>query len=214
MPLILVKTDFAKFRRTLDQLGREQLPYAAALALNQTARTARDDLTRSLPAIFDAKGRAPTPFTMRAIGTTAARKSNLRAEIFVKRDQARYLGIEETGGERVRMPGWPILTPVDVAVNAYGNIPRALVRKLLAEPENYFVAKIRGTYGLWERTARSGQRHVLRGQRGLRLLIAFRERAVYRPRFGFYDHARASIAANFRPARSAGLARAIATARR
>lgn len=210
--IVSVSTDFARFGATLDRLGREQLPYAAALALNSTARTAREAVTRELPAIFDAKGAPPTPFTMRAIGTAAARKNNLTAEVFVKDQQAKYLRIEEFGGTRVSKPGSPVLIPVDVARNAYGNIPRGLLRKLLADPESYFLGRARGIYGLWERAGTTGAGgHVLRSQRGLRLLVAFRERASYRPRFGFGERVRRSVVATFLPALQAGLGRAMAT---
>lgn len=215
--ILSVATDFWRFRATLDMLGREQLPYTAALALNQVARQARDDLTRSLPAIFSAKGRSPTPFTMRSIGTSAARKSSLQAAVFVKRQQAKYLEIEETGGVRVREPHAPVLTPVDVAVNLYGNIPRGLVRRLLENPEDYFLGRVRGVYGLWERVATERHprsAHIVRYRRGLRLLVAFRERATYRPRFGFAGHVRTSVEANFLPSLEAGLTRALATANR
>ena len=203
--------DFERLGRALDVFGRQQLPYAASLALSATARAAAAELTRELPAIFSHKGE-PTPFTRRAIGTTAARKTNLAAEIFVKRQQAKYLLIEETGGTRVPAPGAPVLTPVDVKRDAYGNIPRGMIRKLLAEPESYFIGRVRGVYGLWERTRRPGQRHILRGQRGLRLLVAFRERARYAPIFGFEDRVRRSVEANLMPAVQAGVERALATA--
>lgn len=210
--IVSVAADFARFAARLNVLGRDQLPFAAALALNQTARTARDDLTQALPSIFSAKGRPPTPFTMHSIGTSAAHKNNLAAMVFVKRQQARYLAIEETGGVRLRAPGAPVLTPVAVAVNQYGNIPRALLRKLLADPENYFLGEVRGIYGLWERVGRSGgSGHVLRSARGLRLLVAFHERAVYRARFGFAAHVRASVNAHFLAELKDGLGRAIAT---
>ncbi len=48
--------------------------------------------------------------------------------------------------------------------------------------------------------------------RGVKLLVAFRSRARYRPRFGFQDHIAASTHVNFLPALSAGMARAMATA--
>lgn len=209
--IVSVSTDFHRFRATLDRLGREQLPYAAALALNQTARTAREDVTRELPAIFSAKGRPPTPFTMRAIGTAPARKTSLAARVFVKRLQARYLEIEETGGIRVREPGAPVLTPVDVRVNRYGNIPRALIRRLAADPQRYFLGRIDGIYGLWERLAAPSRRGGRRAG-GVRLLVAFREQATYRPRFHFGEHVAASVRRHFLPALQAGMRQAIATA--
>lgn len=211
--IISVASDVNRFRGALDRLGQRELPFASALALNSTARQAQRMVTRELPAIFSAKGRPPTPFTMRAIGTTTARKTNLRAEIFVKRMQARYLMIEETGGIRIGRPGAPVLSPVDIARNLYGNIPRGMIRRLLAEPEAYFLGMVHGIYGLWERTGTAGAgRHVLRQARGLRLLVAFRAEATYRPRFGFQERVRASVDTNFLPALGAGLRRAIATA--
>lgn len=86
--IISVATDFNRFGAALGRLQREQLPFAAALALTDTARAAQAEVTRALPAIFAAKGRPPTPFTMRAVGVTPARKSDLRAVVFVKRLQA------------------------------------------------------------------------------------------------------------------------------
>ncbi|HEY3909463.1 MAG TPA: hypothetical protein VGM07_06190 [Stellaceae bacterium] len=203
--------DFARLGRALDAFGRQQLPYAAALALTATARAAQQEVTRNLPAIFSAKG-PPTPFTKQAIGFSPARKANLAAAVFVKRQHAKYLLIEETGGVRVRAPGAPVLVPVDVKRNDYGNIPRNLLRKLLEEPETYFIGRARGFYGLWERTRRPGQSHVLRTGRGLRLLVAFREEAKYRPRFGFEEQVRRSIDANLMPALQAGVEKALATA--
>src|SRR5487761_32668 len=101
--IVSVATDFARFGRTLNRLEREQLPYAAALALNSTVRIVRDTLTRELPSIFDAKGAPPTPFTMRAIGPRPARQSNLAAQVFVK-DPHRIRGW------RLRSPQAPAAT--------------------------------------------------------------------------------------------------------
>lgn len=210
MPTISVAFDTRRFRDGLDDLGRKQLPFATALAINETARLAQRALTRALPEIFSKKG-APTPFTRRAIGVQGARKTNLRATVFVKRIQASYLAIEETGGTRRRSVGAPILTPVDfTALNAYGNIPRGTLRRLRGDPKRYFLGEIRGVYGLWQRTGKPGPRKG--SPRGLKLLIAFRSRAVYRPRFGFHERISATVASHFPAALSAGLAKAIATA--
>ena len=43
--------DFERLGRALDVFGRQQLPYAASLALSSTARAAAAELTRELPAI-------------------------------------------------------------------------------------------------------------------------------------------------------------------
>lgn len=206
MAIVSIRSDIARFATTLTDFQRTQLPYATALALTATARTAQAALTRDLPSIFSTKGR-PTPFTLRAIGIAPARKSNLRAAVFVKRQQAKYLGIEETGGAVAPRPGAPILTPVDATLNVYGNLPRGTIKRLLRDPKRYFLGTVRGVYGLWERVAADG-----RGARGLRLVAAMRQRAHYRPRFGFRPRIAASVAANIVPQLSAAMAKAIATA--
>lgn len=198
MPIVSVAWDVARFRATLDDFGRKQLPFATALALNETARFAAAEVTRALPEIFQ----RVTPFTRRAIGIKAARKTNLRAEVFVKRIQAQYLAIEATGGTRIWAPGKPILTPVNVALNAYRNIPRGTLRKLLANPKRYFLGEVRGVYGVWERLPRHR----------LKLIVALRSRATWRARFDFGRRVDGAVAARFVPALSRGLAKALATA--
>lgn len=198
IPIISIRRDVDRFRATLDDLGKQQLPFATSLALNKTARTAAYDITRQMPAIFD----RPTPFTLHAIGVTPSRKTNLRATIFVKRLQAKYLAAEETGATRTASPGEPILTPVDLPTNAYGNIPRNTVRRLLRNPQKYFLGTIKGVYGLWQR----GPMH------SIKLLIAFHRRATWKPRFAFRARVEASAALTFATNLSAGMARAIATA--
>lgn len=218
--VVSVKTDFDKFARTLTRYQREQLPYAASLALHETVRVAAQDITKALPAIFSGKGAPPTPFTMRAIGTKTYGKDTLRAEIFVKDVQKRYLLIEETGGTVTRGPGAPVLTDVDPAVlNQYRNLPKGLLRRMAADRENYFIGTVktrRGpVFGLWERVYTKGQaggRHILRTPRGLKLIVAFRERAVYKPRFGFERQVEVQVGRVFMPALSRGMAKALATA--
>lgn len=207
--IISVQSDLWRFRETLNELERKQLPFAEVLAVNRTARLAQQSLTRALPAIFAKKG-APTPFTRRSVGMTGARKSNPAASVFIKRVQAGYLGIEETGGDVGRAPGKPILTPVDAALNPYGNIPKGMLQRWKSDPRRYFIGEVRGVYGAWERTGGVGPRGGT--PRGLKLLVAFRGRAHYRPRFGFQDHIAASVRTNLLPALSAGMARAMATA--
>lgn len=198
MPIVSVRVETERFRRTLDDLGRQQLPFATSLAINKTARTAAYDITRQMPAIFD----RPTPFTLHAIGVTSSTKHNLRAEIFVKRLQAKYLLPEETGATRSERPGEPILTPVDAKTNAYGNLPRGMIRRLLNNPQKYFLGTVKGVYGLWQR----GPMH------SIRLLVAFRRRATWKPRFAFRERVAASVNLTFATNLREGLARAIATA--
>jgi len=212
--IILVKENISRFCETLTKFQRQQLPYAAVLAVNQTARLARQSLTRELPGIFSGKG-PPTRFTRIAMDMTPARAASrskgtasTAAVVFVKPIQAGYLGIEETGGTRDRAPGKPILTPVDAKLNVYGNIPKDKLAFWRSHPERYFIGAIRGVYGAWERI-KAGKRAKVAH---LKLLVAFRDHARYHPKFGFQEHVAASVKVNFMPALSAALARAMKNA--
>lgn len=155
--ILSVQNDLWRFRETLNELERRQLPFAQVLAVNRTARLAQQSLSRALPGIFAKKG-APTPFTLRAVGMTTARKSSPVASVFIKRVQARYLGIEETGGDVTRAAGKPILTPVDASLNPFGNIPKGMLQRWKSNPRRYFIGQVRGVYGVWERTGLGGPR--------------------------------------------------------
>lgn len=199
MAILVVRDDLWRFRAKLDDVSKRQLPFACARALTESARAAQQDVTRSLPAIFD----RPTPFTQRAIGIKAARKNDLTAMIFVKDIQAGYLRLEETGG--VRLPtGRALVLPVDVQRNAYGNIPKGLLKRLKAKGKTgVFVGTVKGVAGFWQR-----------GPHGsIRLLAAFRSKAVYRPRFDFRARVGAVVGRTFPTELAKQLAAAIASAR-
>jgi hypothetical protein len=168
--IVSVRHDFNKLIRTLDDLGRRQMPFAAALALTETAHAVQAAETDAIATVFD----RPTPFTQRAIGVTPARKERLEAVVFVKRVQAGYLGLEETGGERTPQPGKPVVIPGAIPLDAYGNIPRGALRRFKSR-RDVFVGTINGVTGFWQR----GPFH------SLRLIASFHRRADYRARFGY-----------------------------
>src|ERR1019366_1315035 len=75
------------FNKSLDDLQRTQLPFAASKAINSVAQMVKQAELANFRTKFD----NPTPFTMKAIGVIPAMKRNLTATIFVKDDQAPYL---------------------------------------------------------------------------------------------------------------------------
>ena len=196
MLTISVKADIAKFSRDLDRQYIRQLPFATAKALTDTAKDVERAETKALPEKFD----RPTPFTMRAFATRAARKNNLTATVYVRPIQAGYLRLEIEGGTLLPKRRALVL-PTDLPTNQYGSIPKGAVKRLLARSD-VFSGKVRGVSGIWQRTPR-----------GLLLLIAYAAKATYKKRFPFYEIgtkvARERIEPNFR----AAWARAVATAR-
>jgi hypothetical protein len=199
---ITVRTEFLKMRDSLDDLAKRQLPFAAANALTKTARLVQREETSAISQVFD----RPTPFTQRAVGVKPARKTDLTSEVFIKPIQAAYLKLEETGG--VRTPKkQALLLPAKIALNQYGNIPKGALQRLKGR-RDIFIGQVKGIGGVWQRMPSSrGQPHRLK------LLIAFKPRAAYRPRFGFNPRAKAVITAAFPLILREELAHARATAK-
>lgn len=195
---ISFESNIAAWTRSLDDFRRQQLPFATALALTDTARyDVVPAIERQIDIVFD----RPTPFTRRGVGYRPAYKNRPVARVFIKDIQARYLELEEYGG--VRMPRKRALVlPVGQRVNQYGNLPRGSVQRLLARQDT-FSGMVNGQGGIWQRTRKGG----------LKLLVAYEDRATYRPIFKFHETAKRAAEVAFPKRFGAALARAIATAR-
>lgn len=199
--MLEITADFDGFLKQLNDVERRQVPFAISLTLNETIDDVESNTRKRLPRVLD----RPTPFTQRGLMTRKATKRRLLASVGFKRIQSAYLKFQEDGGERrPRRRAIPI--PVGQRLNKYGNMPRAAIKRLLARP-GVFSGEVRGVAGIW-------QRKRTRGQRGLKLLIAFKPRATYQPRLKFHEGAlkttRARIGINWRRS----FARALKTARR
>lgn len=177
-----LRADFMPFAERLGRLEKQQLPFAAARGLTETARLASRQMTSALPEIFD----RPAPFTMRSLFVTPARKDSLVARIGVKDVQARYLLLQQTGGTREPKPGSPIDVPVDAKRDQYGGLGRGAVKRLLAK-KGAFVGTIRGRRGIWQRDGRGR----------VKLLVEIAPRARYRPRFDFQGRVEAIVRKDF-----------------
>lgn len=190
--------DIAEFERSLTDVQRNQVPFALALALTNTARhDVKPAIEQRIETAFD----RPTPFTKRGVAYRPAKKNAPVATVFIKDVQAGYLEIEEFGG--VRLPAKrAIPIPARGQVNKYGNLPRGRVQRLLAQP-NTFSGRVKGRAGIWKRT-----------KKGVKLLVSWEDRATYRPRFAFFETARQAAVTHFPRQFEMAWNRAIATARR
>ena len=203
--MIEIKADFERAERMLTDLGRRQLPFAAALALNDTAAEVKDEEERGLEGVFD----SPTPFTKRGVYVQRASKSRLQAEVGMKSIQAGYLELQVTGGMR-RPAGGALVIPVGQRVNKYGNLPRGTVAKLARKPGHFVAGK-----------SRRGTKHLPAGiykrgrgrSKGLKLLVAFEKGARYQPRFRFQEPAIEIARRSFEGHLVARLKQAIRTAK-
>lgn len=174
----------------------DQIPFASARAATTLAKTVQATETKALPDIFD----KPTPFTMKAFGVKAARKTDLTAEVFAKDRQAAYLMPSEAGTPQYLGRGRKIRTPVDIGLNQYGNIPRRKIASL-ANKDGYFLGVIHGINALWKR---KGRGHV-------ELMVAFTNPVPIKTRLHFHRRAELVVAANVRKVFGEALASAVET---
>jgi len=196
MLTINVKHNIDAVIRQLDA-QQKQVPYATARALTMTAKDVQRDVTTAIPQLLD----KPTPFTRNAVGITYATKMTLRSRVFIKDIQAKYLGIQITGGTRLP-PKRALVVPFNVPVNAYGNLPRGRLRQLLNR-KDVFSGRVRGVPGIWQRQRKGG----------VKLLIAYEPQAHYQARFPFAQMARRIVERTLLPNLRRALVDAMRTAR-
>jgi len=135
--MVTMSVDLRTFRRSLDEIGRKQMPFATALALNDTA----EDVEEAWELELEEKLDRPTPFTKRGIYKRRATKSRLTAEVGFKTIQAGYLKYQMQGGVR-RPKGRALLVPAKTRLNKYGNMPKGSVARTIRKP-GHFVASSR-----------------------------------------------------------------------
>lgn len=144
---ITVKDDLDKLSRALTALERHQIPFAAAIALNDTAKGAAADYRQKLPSIFD----RPTPFTLNSAFVRFARKDNLQAAVELREfagkgtPAAKYLGPEILGTGRnvkrferamerrgIGLEGFAV-PGRGATLDAYGNMSRGQIAQILSQ---------------------------------------------------------------------------------
>lgn len=132
--IISVKTNVDEFRAAIGRHFQDQIPFAAARAINDSAEAAQKAITAELPSIFD----RPTPFTKRSVKVLQrAGKTDLAAIVGLQPIQAQYLQLEQLGGIRTaaantRNPAQALLERQQLGPNSYGNIPSGVVPNLRA----------------------------------------------------------------------------------
>lgn len=156
------------------------IPYAASTALTRTAqRAAKEDLPVEMRRVFD----RPTPYTLNSLFVKPSTAQTLSARVMVK-DTAgsgvvpeKFLQPEVEGGGRrekgiekalryagILRSGERVVPSLDMKLDAFGNVPGARVRSILASVEKsggktakgrkgsgVFAAQIGKTRGIWQR---------------------------------------------------------------
>lgn len=145
---IEVKIDTSRFEARMADLIREQLPFATAKALTDTAKDAERSGRTAMKQIFD----RPTPYTLNSLYTQPATKRRLVAKVLFKSDAGKgtpatkYLGPQAYGGPRRQtgaeralqragiLPDGYFVVPSKFApLDSYGNIPARVYVQVLSD---------------------------------------------------------------------------------
>lgn len=191
-------TDLANQLRTI----RKQIPFATAQALTSTVRKIENAQKVALQRHLE----SPTPFTVKSVKSRGARKSDLRAKVFVMKTASTYLEPFEEGGIH-KLNGSALLNPKNIKLNKYGNLPRNKVSSLKTK-DNVFIGELSTRYGknvsgVWERKkakkVKKNRKRLKRSPNGTRrermpsrppkLLIRFGDALAVQPVLGYQNRA-------------------------
>ncbi len=146
--MISVRFDSSGIQRAFSDMA-QQIPAAASMALNSTARVVEKELKRTMYSIFD----RPTPFVMDSLRTILSSEQNLQAKVWFKNppnigDKEHYLAPQVYGGSRPfkrfeqmlqnvhvsrSLPrGWFAVPGPAARKDAYGNMSRGQVIQILS----------------------------------------------------------------------------------
>lgn len=133
---IRIDANIPKLKRQLG-IAEKQVRFAVAVALTKTAQ----DVQREAPAQMERDLDRPTDFTKRGLYIQAARRDNLMSVVGFKDRQSKYMTKQVEGGTYQPGPAG-IKLPGDIQLNAFGNIPRGLVKKLKAAAKDGSLGKV------------------------------------------------------------------------
>jgi len=204
--------------RQLKQL-QKQIPFATAQAMTSVVR----DIAAAQKVALGRKLESPTPFTVNAVGSSGARKNNLRAKDYVRDIAAGYLEPFEFGGDH-KLNSSALLNPKNIKLNKYGNMPRNKLSQLKAK-SNVFIGDVNNVNAVWQRRkpkkakkkrarrSANGTRRPKRKQRAPKLLVRFGDALPVTPVLGYMDRSKAMAEALMPAALSRAIADAIKTAK-
>lgn len=204
--------------RQLQQL-QKQIPFATAQAITAVVR----EIAAAQKVALGRKLESPTPFTVNAVGSSGARKNNLRAKVYVRDIAAEYLEPFEFGGDH-KLNSQALLNPKNIKLNKYGNMPRNKLSQMKAKP-NVFVGEVNGVNAVWQRRkpkkskkkrakrSTNGTRRLKPKQRSPKLLVRFGDALPVEPVLGYMDRSRTMAEALMPSALSRAITDAIRTSR-
>ncbi len=189
-----------KVLKNLNDIGKRQVPFAAAKALTVTAKDAQAEVLESLPKQFTLRTAWYKPSSPLGFKITPATKTKLQSEIYTR---APFMSLQETGG---------IKTPKgDMIAVPTSNVRRSKKDRILKNQRPSYLlhqAKRRGfimKQGIWQRTGR--------GRGTLKLMYALIPKARINPRLHFYQTCGRIVSKRFKENFNKAFADAMRTAK-
>jgi hypothetical protein len=146
--IVNVQSDISGVLKKLEDLGKEQVPFATALAMTRTAQYAQQALAAEMSRVFD----RPTPRTLNSTYVRPATKAVPIAQVKIKDEgpsgigPVKWLLPEIQGGSRslkgferlleragILPSGWWVIPAQGANLDAYGNVSGGTITKILAQ---------------------------------------------------------------------------------
>ena len=183
MLTVNVSSNYKKLSRSLDQVGRKQLPFAFAKTLNQTMKAVEKyTVARTYPRAFDVRNRA---FFRAAMFTGSAVKRATKTKLRVSaRDRfgRGNLQLHTTGGtKRARSGRIAIPSRFTMATRGAKCVRKALRPRAVVNTPKGFIDRDGPRDAIYQRYGRGGKR--------IRLLYVLHRSARIPKRFRFYEDA-------------------------
>jgi len=183
MLTVNVSSNYKKLSRSLDQVGKKQLPFAFAKTLNQTMKAvAKYTVARTYPRAFDVRNKGffkAAMFTKDAVRW--ATKTKLRVSARDRFDRGN-LQLHATGGtKRARSGRIAIPSRFTKATRGARGVRKALRPRAVVNTPKGFIDRDGPRDAIYQRYGRGGKQ--------VRLLYVLHRSAKIRKRFRFYEDA-------------------------
>ena len=176
-----IKTDIKPINKKLTSLQKKQIPFATSVAINKTAFQTRKQLQKDMDTTFR---KGATGFTKKGVFVKPSHKTNLVGNVYILKEQAKYLEKQVFGGVRRESFAIPIPFRNRVGLTNQGNLTKAKFKSLVNNKNNK-ILDINGVKGLYE----------LNKNTKPKLLVALNRRSVSynNPKFKFFALGRRAV---------------------
>lgn len=240
---ISVKHNIDDVIRRLTAMQREQVPFAASVAINRTAKRAQEAIKAEIGSVFD----KPKPYTLGGTFVSNSNKRNLTAIVGLKdkssggRAAAKYLQAQVGGGTRrtagyeaalsgigALPKGWRVVPGAGAKLDTYGNLNQKQLTEIMGSLRSGF----RQFKGKGKRQSLTGYfvarpdtpltkhlepgvyyRIYRAGASVIKPILIFTQSAHYRPVLDIYGLVSKTVTKHFDSEFEAALKQALATAR-